>query len=83
MFRDTDPSVLKVLEDNGMIQDISKAILKECKHPVHNKDVYTIRVEADWDNRARSRKFKRRVLLTTPTLTIHAVLQTILFQNTI
>ena len=45
MFRDTDPSVLKVLEDNGMIQDISKAILKECKHIVHNKDVYTIRVD--------------------------------------
>ena len=44
MFRDTEPSVFKVLEDNdddGMIQNISKAILKECKHLVHNKIEYT------------------------------------------
>ena len=40
VFRDTDSSVFKVLEDNdydGMIQSISKAILNECKHLVHNK----------------------------------------------
>ena len=45
---DTDPGVFKVLEDNdddGMIQSMSKAILKECKHLVHNKDEYTIRVD--------------------------------------
>ncbi len=48
VFRDTDPSVFKVLDDNdddGMIQNISKAILKECKHLVHNKDECTIRVD--------------------------------------
>ncbi len=32
-------------DDDGMIQNISKAILKECKHLVHNKDEYTIRVD--------------------------------------
>ena len=47
MLGDTDQSVFKVLEDDddGMIQNISKAIFKECKHLVHNKHEYTIRVD--------------------------------------
>ena len=38
----------KVLEDNDddrMVQNINKAILKECKHLVHNKNDYTIHVD--------------------------------------
>ena len=48
VFRDTVPSVFKLVEDNddnGMIQNISKAIQRECKNLVHDKNKYTIRVD--------------------------------------
>ena len=48
MFLHTDPSAFKVLEDNddnGMIQNISKAVLKKCKYLVHNKDECAIFVD--------------------------------------
>ena len=48
VFRDTVPSVFKLVDDNddeGMIQNISKAIHRECKHLVHDKNKNTIRVD--------------------------------------
>ena len=48
MFRDPVPNVFKLVDDNdddGMIQNISKAIPRECKHLVHDKNKYTIRVD--------------------------------------
>ncbi len=48
MFRDTVPSVFKLVDDNdddGMIHNISKAISRECKNLVHDKNKYTIRVD--------------------------------------
>ena len=45
---DTVPSVFKLVDDSdddGMIQNISKAIRKECKNLVHDKNKYTIRVD--------------------------------------
>ena len=37
--------VLEDIDDDRMIQNISKAILKECKHLVHNKNEYTLCVD--------------------------------------
>ena len=48
VLRDTIPSVFKLVDDNdddGMIQNISKAIHRECKNLVHDKNKYTIRVD--------------------------------------
>ena len=48
VFRNTVPSVFKLVDDNdddGMIQNISKAIHRECKHLVHDKNKYTIQVD--------------------------------------
>ena len=48
VFRDTVPSVFKLVDDNdddGMIQNISKAIHEECKNLVHDKNKYTIRID--------------------------------------
>ena len=48
VFRDTVPSVFKLVDanvDDGMIQNISKAIHGECKHFVHDKNKYTIQVD--------------------------------------
>ena len=47
MFRDTVPSMFKRVDDNdddGMIQN-SKAIHRECKQLVHDKNKHTIRVD--------------------------------------
>ena len=48
VFCDTVPSVFKLVDDNdddGMIQNISKAIHEECKNLVHDKNKYTIRID--------------------------------------
>ena len=48
VFRDTVPNVFKLVDDNdddGMIQNISKAIHREYKNLVHDKNKYTIRVD--------------------------------------
>ncbi len=47
VFHDTVPNVFKLVDDNdnGMIQNISKAIHRECKNLVHDKNKYTIRVD--------------------------------------
>ena len=45
MFRDTVPSVFKLVDYNdedGMIQNISEAIHRECKNLVHDKNKYVI-----------------------------------------
>ena len=46
VFHDTVPSVFKLVDNNdadGMIQNISKAIHRECKNLVHDKNKYTSR----------------------------------------
>ena len=46
VFCDTVPSVFQLIDDNdddGMFQNISKAIHRECKNLVHDKNKYTIR----------------------------------------
>ena len=48
VFCDTVPSVFKLVDDNdddGMIQNICKAIRRECKNLVHDKNKYTIRID--------------------------------------
>ena len=48
VFHDTAPSVFKLVDDNdddGMIQNISKAIHRECKNHVDDKNKYTIWVD--------------------------------------
>ena len=48
MFCDTVPRGLKLVDDNdddGMIQNISKAIYRECKNLVHDKNQHTIRID--------------------------------------
>ena len=48
VFRDTVPSMFKLVDDNDddrMIQNISKAIHRECKNLVHDKNKYTTRVD--------------------------------------
>ena len=48
VFRDTVPSVFKLVDDNdddGMVQNISKSIHRECKNLVHDKNKYTIQVD--------------------------------------
>ena len=54
VFRDTVPSVFKLVDNNdddGMIQNISKAINKECKNLVHDKNKCTIWVDKQtWIN---------------------------------
>ena len=48
VFCDTVPSVFKLIDDNdddGMIQNISKAIHRECKNLMHDKNKYTIQVD--------------------------------------
>ena len=48
VFRDTVPSLFKLVDgndDDGMIQNISKAIHRECKNLLHDKNKYTNRVD--------------------------------------
>ena len=48
VFHDTIPNVFKLVDDNdddGLIQNISKAIHRECKNLLHDQNRYTIRVD--------------------------------------